>query len=208
MPTIHTLALFSAAALVLLLVPGPAVLYIVNRSIAQGARAGLVSVAGIHVGTLVHVAAGILGLSAILMTSAAAFGAVKVAGAVYLVWLGIRAWTGAGRETPTTVSSRPLRRVFVDGVVVNTLNPKTAAFFLAFVPQFVDHTRPDTTSQLLILGGLFIALGIISDGAYALAAGSIGGWFARNPTYTTVRDRASGAVLVGLGAAALFARVE
>ncbi len=208
MPTIQTLTLFSLAALVLLVVPGPAVLYIVNSSITQGAKAGLVSVAGIHVGTTVHVTAGVLGLSALLMASATAFGVVKVAGAVYLVWLGVRTWSGTRTKDAEDAAPRSLRRVFVDGVLVNTLNPKIAAFFLAFVPQFVDHTRPDTTSQLLILGGLFIALGIISDGAYALAAGSIGGLFARTRAYATVRDRVGGVVLVGLGAAALFARVE
>jgi threonine/homoserine/homoserine lactone efflux protein len=209
MPTGPTLLLFSAAALALLLFPGPAVLYIVNRSIAQGPRAGLVSVAGIHVGTTLHVAAGVLGLSALLVASSTAFTIVKVAGAMYLIFLGVQAWgTPGDSELVTGGSTRSLRRVFVDGVVVNALNPKTAVFFLAFVPQFVDHTRSDTTLQLVTLGGLFIALGIVSDGAYAFAAGAIADWLRHHPGSGRLRARGSGAVLVGLGVAALFGRVE
>lgn len=207
MPDGSTLLLFSAAALALLLMPGPAVLYIVNRSIAQGAKAGLVSVAGIHVGTIFHVTAGVLGLSALLVASSTAFTVVKAAGALYLIWMGVQAWSGSGvSEVGVDGPIRPLRRVFVDGVLVNTLNPKTAVFFLAFVPQFIDHSRPDTTLQLITLGGLFIALGIVSDGAYAFAAGAIADWMRRHPTSGRHRGRASGAVLVGLGVAALFSR--
>ncbi len=209
MPTGPTLLVFAAAALALLLFPGPAVLYIVNRSIAQGPRAGLVSVAGIHVGTTLHVVAGVLGLSALLVASSTAFTVVKVAGAVYLIWLGVQAWIGTGSsELATGGAIRTLRRVFVDGVVVNALNPKTAVFFLAFVPQFVDHTRADATLQLVTLGGLFIALGIVSDGAYALTAGAIASWLRSHPGSGRLRARGSGAVLVGLGVAALFGRVE
>lgn len=209
MPDGSTLLLFSAAALALLLMPGPAVLYTVNRSIAQGTKAGLVSVAGIHVGTILHVAAGVLGLSALLVASSTAFTVVKTAGALYLIWMGVQAWSGSGvAEVGATGPIRPLRRVFVDGVMVNTLNPKTAVFFLAFVPQFIDHSRPDTTLQLVTLGGLFIALGIVSDGAYAFASGVIAEWLRRHPTSGRYRGRASGAVLVGLGVAALFSRSD
>lgn len=205
MPSTPTLLLFSVAALALLVFPGPAVLYIVNRSISQGPRAGLVSVAGIHVGTTLHVLAGVLGLSALLVASSTAFMVVKAAGAIYLVWLGLRAWMRADvDEIGERGAVRTLRRVFVDGVVVNALNPKTAVFFLAFVPQFVDHSRPDTTLQLVVLGALFITLGILSDGAYALAAGAISEWLGRHPGSGRVRARASGAVLVGLGVTALF----
>jgi threonine/homoserine/homoserine lactone efflux protein len=142
----NTLLAYSAATLVLLVIPGPAVMYIVTRSAAQGRRAGLVSVAGIHVGTIVHVLAAMIGLSAVLAASATAFTIVKFVGAAYLIWLGvqsIRAYRlGSVAETTQVVEERALRRVFIDGAVLNVLNPKTAIFFLSFVPQFVD---PGTT---------------------------------------------------------------
>lgn len=205
MPSPPTLLLFSLAALALLVFPGPAVLYIVNRSVSQGRRAGLVSVAGIHVGTTLHVVAGVLGLSALLVASSTAFMIVKTAGAIYLVWLGVRTWIRADAEQLDEHRGvRSLRRVFMDGVVVNALNPKTAVFFLAFVPQFVDHSRADVTLQLIVLGALFIGLGILSDGAYALAAGAISEQLRLHSGSGRVRARASGAVLVGLGVTALF----
>ena len=145
MPTATTLLTFSAAALVVLLLPGPAVMYIVARSTAGGPRAGLASVAGIHVGTLVHIVAAMAGLSAVLATSATAFTVVKLLGAAYLIWLGLRVLWDLRRASPAeaaATSPRPLRRVFVDGIVVNVLNPKTAVFFLSFVPQFVDPNAP------------------------------------------------------------------
>ena len=136
------LGLFVLAALVLLLTPGPAVLYIITCSMDRGRRAGLMSVLGVHAGTLVHVAAAAGGLSALLLASATAFSGVKYLGAAYLIWLGVRRLldatpVGGLEATPAT----PLRRAFVDGVVVNVLNPKTALFFLAFLPQFVDASR-------------------------------------------------------------------
>ena len=138
-PDPHSLALFVVAALALLLVPGPAVLYVVARSVHQGRRAGLASVLGIHVGTLVHITAAAVGLSALVVSSAVAFTAVKIAGAVYLVGLGL--WTllsGRAEAEVALGGERNLRRAFAQGIVVNVLNPKTALFFLAFLPQFVD----------------------------------------------------------------------
>jgi threonine/homoserine/homoserine lactone efflux protein len=204
MPDPHTLLVFAPAALALLVVPGPAVLYIVTRSVDQGRTAGLVSVAGIHVGSLVHVAAAALGLSAILASSALAFGVVKYAGAAYLIVLGIQKLrekpeeSGIGAGTP----SRSLRRVFAQGVVVNVLNPKTALFFLALLPQFVDVDRGVVWVQMLALGLTFILLGICSDGAYALLAARAGGWLRASTGFGRAQRYVTGGVYLSLGAAA------
>lgn len=159
-PDLHALALFVVAALALLLVPGPAVLYVVARSLQQGRRAGLASVLGIHVGTLVHIAAATVGLSALVVSSAVAFTAVRIAGAVYLVGLGL--WTLLSRKAEVEVAlggERNLRRAFAQGIVVNVLNPKTALFFLAFLPQFTRTSAPwPVPVQLLVLGVVWVAL--------------------------------------------------
>ncbi len=175
MPDITTLVTFSAAALVLFIIPGPAVLYIVARSVAQGRKAGLMSVAGIHVGSALHVGAAVAGLSAVLVRSSTAFTIVKWAGAGYLIYLGVRTLLGGSGigGSETEVDLRSSRRLFTDGLFVNLFNPKTAVFFLAFVPQFVDSNGGSSTLQLLVLGALFIVLGVISDGAYVLAGAGI-----------------------------------
>jgi threonine/homoserine/homoserine lactone efflux protein len=174
MPAPEAFAAFAAASIALLVVPGPSVLYIVTRSAHQGRSAGLVSVLGIHTGSIVHVAAAAFGVSAILASSAVAFSVVKYAGAAYLIWLGVRALRRP-EEVPAdgVAPRRSLRRIYAQGVVVNVLNPKTALFFLAFLPQFVDVTRGSVTSQVLLLGLTFIALGFVSDGMYALLAARI-----------------------------------
>lgn len=200
MPGSASLAGFIAAALVVLLIPGPAVLYIITRSLSQGHRAGLVSVLGLSTGALVHVAAATAGLSAILMTSATAFGVVKALGAGYLIYLGIRTLLGRpdGAAAPTA-PPLPVRRVFTDGVLVSVLNPKIAVFFLAFLPQFVDPGRGAVTRQVLTLGLLYVGLALVTDGAYALLAGSvrclIGGRVMRGP----LPRYASGVLYLGLG---------
>jgi threonine/homoserine/homoserine lactone efflux protein len=195
--------LFCAAALALLAVPGPAVLYIVVQSAEQGRRIGLASVAGIHLGTLVHVAAATAGLSALIVASAVAFSVVKYAGAAYLVYLGVRKLL---ERTPTVRAdhpTEPLRRAFVRGIVVNVLNPKTALFFLAFLPQFVDRDRGAVWSQVLFLGLLFVALGLVSDSLYAFAAGSVGGLLRRR---RAALKYTSGVVYIGLGTLAALAK--
>jgi threonine/homoserine/homoserine lactone efflux protein len=164
MPDAGRYAVFCVAALALLLVPGPAVLYIVTRSIQQGRRAGLVSVLGIHLGTLVHITAATAGLSALLVSSATAFTVVKLAGAAYLIGLGL--WTLASRKAEAGVAlggERRLCRVFTQGVIVNVLNPKTALFFLAFLPQFVDPHHGHSALQIALLGLTFAALGMVTD---------------------------------------------
>jgi threonine/homoserine/homoserine lactone efflux protein len=198
-PSAHAFAVFVPATLVLLAIPGPAVLYIVATSVEGGRRSGLLSVAGIHLGSAVHIAAAVFGLSALVVSSAIAFSAVKYVGAAYLIYVGIRKLLE--RDESPVLRERPPRsgrRVFSQGVVVNVLNPKTALFFLAFMPQFVDRDRPVWT-QIAVLGLCWIGLGLLSDGAYALAGGTIGGLLRRRRR--TVRY-ASGGIFIGLGAVA------
>ena len=203
MPTASTLVLFGLAALALLVIPGPAVVYIVTRSIHQGRAAGLVSVLGVATGSLVHVAAAALGLSAVLMSSAVAFEVVKLGGAAYLIWLGIRTLRGPGDEDlPEEAGPAKLSRAYAQGVVVNVLNPKTALFFLAFLPQFVDPAAGRPAPQMLVLGALFVTLGVLSDGTYALVASRLGAWLRGRPTFARNRRYVSGTVYITLGAMA------
>jgi threonine/homoserine/homoserine lactone efflux protein len=190
----------------LLVIPGPAVLYVVARSIHQGRRAGLASVLGIHVGTLVHIAAATAGLSALIASSAVAFTVVKVAGAVYLVGLGL--WTLFSRSADTELAlggERNLRRAFAQGIVVNVLNPKTALFFLAFAPQFVDRNAAHPALQIAFLGLLFAALGLVTDSLWALAAGTAGGVLRRSRRFVRSQRYVTGSVYVGLGVATALA---
>jgi threonine/homoserine/homoserine lactone efflux protein len=209
-PDPSRLALFVGAALLLLIVPGPSVLYIVTQSVSHGRRAGIVSVAGITTGTLVHIAAATVGLSALLASSALAFDVVKYLGAAYLIAVGIRRLAGWEREAdPQARETRDLGRLYRQGIVVNTLNPKTALFFLAFLPQFVDPGRGTPWLQILALGLLFAALGFFSDGTWALVAGTLGERLRRSRRFPAVQRYVSGSVFVGLGAvAALTAPVK
>ena len=206
MPEPSTLAVFVLAAVALLVTPGPAVLYIVARSVEQGRWAGLVSALGVHVGTLVHVAAAALGLSALLVSSALAFDIVKYLGALYLIYLGIRRLlTSDAAAAASAAAPRSLRRLFAQGIVVNILNPKTALFFLAFLPQFADPSRGQLGLQILVLGLIFVALGVVSDGLYAVLAGTAGGWLKQGGRFLRVERYVTGGVFVGLGLTAAFA---
>ena len=197
------MALFVGAALLLLVVPGPAVLYIVTQSVSYGRRAGLASVAGITTGTLVHIAAATVGLSALLASSALAFNVVKYLGAAYLIVVGIRRLAGLERPTqdgaPRTRSHASL---FRQGIVVNVLNPKTALFFLAFLPQFIDSAQGAVWAQILVLGLIFASLGALSDGCWALVAGTLGDRLRRSARFPKIQRYVSGSVFVGLGAVA------
>jgi threonine/homoserine/homoserine lactone efflux protein len=205
-PEASLLGLFVVAAVVLLVTPGPAVLYIVARSVEQGRLAGLVSALGVHVGTLVHVAAAALGVSALLVSSALAFDVVKYLGALYLIYLGLRKLLGWDQRIEGRASAPlSLRRLFGHGVVVNVLNPKTALFFLAFLPQFVDVSKGGVAFQILVLGLIFVGLGVISDGLYAVAAGTAGGWLRRDGRVLRAERYVSGGVFVGLGVTAALA---
>ncbi len=203
MPTLPTVTGFIAAALVVLLLPGPAVLYIVARSLAQGRRAGLVSVAGLSTGALVHVAAATVGLSAILVASATAFNAVKLLGAAYLIYLGVRAihaaWLGENTRTPGTLAVRSARRLFAEGVLVSVLNPKIAVFFLAFLPQFVNPALGAVTRQILFFGLLYVGLALVTDSLYAMLAAQFGRRLAPRMVNSRLPGYASGVLYISLG---------
>ena len=203
MPDPSRLALFTGAALLLLVVPGPSVLYIVTQSVSHGRRAGIVSVAGITTGTIVHIAAATVGLSALLASSALAFDVVKYLGAAYLIVVGLRRLAGLEREPPPELRrTHDLGRLYRQGIVVNVLNPKTALFFLAFLPQFVDPERGAVWPQILGLGLLFAVLGFASDAVWALVAGTLGERLRRSRRFPVVQRYVSGSVFVGLGAVA------
>ena len=206
-PGAANLGLFVGAALVLLLIPGPAVLYIVARSVEQGRLAGFVSDLGIHAATLVHVLAAALGLSALLASSALAFSVVKYAGAAYLIWLGLKKIFGRSEAPAEDVKlvRYSHARLFRDGFVVNLLNPKTALFFFAFLPQFAEPSRGHLGIQIAFLGLLFAGLGFITDGCYALVAGTAGNMLKRSRAYLRFERYVSGTLFIGLGVTAALA---
>lgn len=194
------LTLFITASLVLLVTPGPAVLYIMTRSIDQGRKAGFVSVLAIETGALIHVAAASLGLSAILVSSALAFDLVRYLGAAYLLYLGIRKLRE--RDVVDVVVEAPavnLRRVYTQGVIISVLNPKLALFFFAFLPQFVDTAAGHVGLQVFVLGLIFTMLATTTDSLYALVSGSAASWLRGNRHYQRVQRYVSGTVYIGLG---------
>ena len=193
--------LFVTTAMVLLAIPGPAVAYIVGRSIGQGRVAGVISALGIGVGTPVHVAAALLGLSALLMSSAIAFGVVKYLGAAYLIFLGVQKLRQKDSFTASTSAEARLRRVFTQGVVVNILNPKTALFFFAFLPQFVDPARGKVAAQIFFLGTLFALMGVVSDMLWALFAGTVARSLQTSSRWSEAPRYISGGILISLGLA-------
>jgi threonine/homoserine/homoserine lactone efflux protein len=206
MPSPSHYALFVAAAMTLLVIPGPAVLYVVGRSVARGRAAGVASVLGIHVGTLVHVAAAAIGLSSLLVASAVAFSVVKYAGAAYLIVLGVRRLLGRdGAAAGMTIAAGDLRRDFRRGIVVNVLNPKTALFFLAFLPQFVDPSRGSVALQVVVLGLTFVMLGLLTDSTWAVVAGTAGSRLRASRSWPRVERWVSGSLFVGLGVVAAAA---
>ena len=200
MPSLTTFGLCALASLALLVIPGPAVLFIVTRSVEHGRRVGLASVVGVHLGTLVHVGAAAAGLSALLVSSATAFSVVKYVGAAYLICLGLHRLVSrpAAPEVDPLARAGSVRAALAQGAVVNILNPKVALFFLAFLPPFVDPHRGAVAGQVVVLGLLYLLLGVVSDGAYALTAAAIAKRVRRGPLLRRGR-RASGVVYVALG---------
>jgi threonine/homoserine/homoserine lactone efflux protein len=203
-PSFSAVEVFAAASIALLLVPGPAVLYVVAQSAEHGRSAGLASVAGIHVGTIVHIVAATVGLSALIVASATAFTAVKLAGACYLIYVGVRKLLE--REVPLRVREGTQRRLFAQGVVVNVLNPKTALFFLAFLPQFVDADRGSVALQAATLGTVFVVLAVVSDSIYAVAAAALAHRIRGSERARQVKRFVSGGIFVALGVTAATAR--
>jgi threonine/homoserine/homoserine lactone efflux protein len=196
--------LFLGASLVLLLTPGPAVLYIVARSVEQGRLGGIVSVMGVGLGNFAHVVAASVGVSAIIAASALAFSVLKYAGAAYLIWLGIRTLRAPVAPVTLEVEGKPLRRLFSEGAVVAALNPKTALFFLAFLPQFIDPASGAVWLQVLLLGLSFVVLGLTTDGLYALAAGSLRHLFRNSMAVLRGQKLVSGTIYIGLGLMTAF----
>lgn len=195
-----SLLIFITAAVVLVVTPGPAVLYIVGRSLEQGRIAGIVSALGIASAGVVHVVLAVLGVSAILTQSEVAFTLIKYAGAAYLIYLGARTLlTKVKNPTDLTFNRMSLSQIYRQGVIVNMLNPKTALFFLAFLPQFVNPERGSVTAQLLMLGVIFVTIAVVSDGVYGIAAGSIRELLLTKPRTMQWQKYISGTIYIGLG---------
>jgi threonine/homoserine/homoserine lactone efflux protein len=205
MPELSRYGFFIVAALVLLVTPGPAVVYIVTRSIDQGRRAGLMSVIGVAVGSMIHVTAAALGLSVLLASSAVAFNSVRYVGAAYLIFLGVRKFTTREKLSQASKTEpRGATRIFFQGILVNTLNPKTALFFLAFLPQFVKVSRGGVATQIFFLGATFTLLGICSDGTWALLASTVGLRLKQSLRFLRLQRYFAGTVYVGMGLATAF----
>jgi threonine/homoserine/homoserine lactone efflux protein len=210
MPAPATILVFALAAGVLVAIPGPNHLYIVTRSVAQGRRIGLASAFGVETGTLVHITAAAVGLSALIASSATAFNVVRYLGAAYLAYLGVRALLrDRGTELiDAQARGHSVRRAYLDGILVNVLNPKVALFFVAFLPQFVDPGRGTTATQILVLGLVVFVIATASDIVYALAAGALGGWLRGRPGFLRRQRYVTGGIYLGLAAAATFAGGE
>jgi threonine/homoserine/homoserine lactone efflux protein len=205
-PTLDSLLAFTVASIVLLLIPGPAVTYIVNRSVSDGRGVAFASVAGIELGNFMHVIAATIGLSAVLATSAAAFNVVKWLGAAYLIGVGIKTLLTRPDRLSADATRTSYERAFLQGVVIATLNPKVALFFLSFLPQFIDPDRGPAWAQSLVLGTVFVFLGAITDGAWALVASAARGALLRGRAMPFIRRYVSGSIFVTLGVIAARAQ--
>ena len=203
MPSLSTYAVFLATAMALLVIPGPAVLYVVTRSIEMGRSGGIASVAGITTGTFVHVGLATAGLSSLILASKAAFDGVKYVGAAYLIFLGVRRLlTKAEDRVEEDGPPRTRRRAYTQGIVVNLTNPKTIVFIFAFIPQFVDPNARHVWLQVLVLGASFACLGFLSDSAYALTAGAVADRLRGSRRIARFERWFGGSMLIGLGIAA------
>jgi threonine/homoserine/homoserine lactone efflux protein len=204
MPDASHLVAFAVAAATIALIPGPGMLYVLARSLGGGREEGMRSTAGTGLGGLVHVAAAAAGLSAIIATSAAAFSVVKYLGAIYLVWLGLKAVLGRRHEAPSVAPARA-SDAFRQGVLTEALNPKTALFFLTFLPQFCQPENGPLAVQVLVLGAASVALNTLADVAVAFAAGAISRRLRERPRLWRRQQVATGGILIGLGAYAALA---
>jgi threonine/homoserine/homoserine lactone efflux protein len=197
----HKLAMFLTASLVLAATPGPGMLYVLSRTLAGGRREGILSSFGTFLGGMVHVVAAAAGLSVVLATSAVAFSVVKFAGAAYLIFLGVRMLLFAERESSADVTAKPPRHSpFIQGIWTEVLNPKTALFFLAFIPQFVSRQGSHVFAAFLVLGAISVFLNTTGDICAVLLASPLQQLFQRSRRAQVNQRRASGAVMVALGA--------
>jgi threonine/homoserine/homoserine lactone efflux protein len=200
------LSLFLFAALMIAIVPGPGILYVAARTLSGGRQAGLASTLGTAAGGLVHVVAGSLGVSAIILASAELFAALKLIGAIYLVWLGLRTFREAGRQPADQIATPARDRAFRDGVLVEALNPKTAAFFLAFIPQFIDPVAGYPALQFIALGLVSVTLNTIADVVVVLMASTASAGLTRRPRLLQRLRQGSGIFIAGLGLSLALAR--
>ena len=205
MPDFQTFLLFLVTALLVAITPGPGILYVAARTLAGGRSEGLASSFGTGVGGFVHVIAGAVGISALVMASAEAFNVLKIAGAFYLIWLGFKTWREAGIVDPIGVEMTGVGRAFREGILVEALNPKTAAFFLAFIPQFV-HPTANVARQFIILGVISVVLNTGADVVVTYWAANARAGLAKRPSLIVKMRKTSGAVMCGLGASLLLAR--
>jgi threonine/homoserine/homoserine lactone efflux protein len=205
MPSFETTLVFLAAALLVAITPGPGIFYVAARTLAAGRTEGLASSVGLSVGGLIHVVAGAIGISALVMASAEAFTLLKILGALYLIWLGLRTWRQARDDTPAEVRTIGAQRAFREGVIVEALNPKTAAFFLAFIPQFIEPSA-NVAAQFVLLGFISVALNTSADLIVTYWAAKARAGLAQHPSLVTRARQASGAIMCGLGASLLVAR--
>ncbi|MEN8239162.1 MAG: LysE family translocator [Actinomycetota bacterium] len=205
MPDGTTILVVALASIALVVIPGPAVIYILTRSVSQGRNAGLVSAVGVNLGSSVHVLAAVAGLTVVLASSAAAYTVIKWAGVAYLAWIGVRTLMKDDEDfTQPQLEPTALRKIFIQGVLVNMLNPKVAIFFLAFLPQFVDADAPNATMQTLVLGMTLVFIGLVSDSLYALAGGTVGDALRRQPTVARATRLAAGSIYLALAGIAAF----
>jgi threonine/homoserine/homoserine lactone efflux protein len=202
MPSTPTLASFALAATALILLPGPAMLFLVSRGIGQGRRLALASTLGIEAATATMVLLTAFGLSALISSSVIAFSVVKYAGAAYLVYLAVREFRSHGHFSLASARAGNARRAFLDAYLVGISNPKTAVFFLAFFPQFIHADDGAVWSQVLVLGSVFTAIGLVLDSVYALSAGSVGNWLQRHPRALDRQKFVSGGIFLAMGGAA------
>jgi threonine/homoserine/homoserine lactone efflux protein len=208
MPDLNSLISFAIASLALLVIPGPAVLYIINRSVSDGRSIGFAGVLGIELGTFMHVLAATAGLSAILAASPSAFNAVKYSGAVYLIFIGLRTLIRRPAIIDASVSSMTKAQAFRQGFIINTLNPKVALFFLSFLPQFIDQDKSSNALQALTLGTVFVICGFFTDGIYSLTASSLREVLVNGKTLPFVQRYVAGVVFVVLGLVASLAKIS
>lgn len=204
MPEMSTLIAFMGATIALLFIPGPAVIYILNRSIADGRTVGLAAVAGLEVGDSIQALFAALGISAVLATSAEMFNVVKWAGVVYLVYTGIRTLMSRPSEVAAESSHVSLRQAFRQGILVNSLNPKTGLFFLSIFPQFVDANAANAKSQSLVLGAVFVAMAAVFNCTLSFTASSLRDFLLRGRSLYFIRRYVSGVLFIGLGVLAVF----
>jgi threonine/homoserine/homoserine lactone efflux protein len=198
--------LFLAAALVIAAIPGPGIFYVAARTMSEGRASGFASTAGTALGGLVHVVAGSLGISAIILASAELFAVVKFVGALYLVWLGIKTFRSAGRTLSLESAPAGDIRAFRDGVLVEALNPKTAAFFLAFIPQFLDPAGASPTLQFTLLGAISVTLNTLADVVVVLMASATRTQLIGRPQLMRRLAQGSGVFVAGLGLSLALAR--